>query len=518
MKRKQVLLVALVVLLAVSLTTTLTLAQAPVGTGQSLAPLAAMGTAFTYQGQLKDSGGAVNGTCDLQFGLWDALTLGAQIGVTQTKTTVTIANGLFTTQIDFGADRFNGEARWLATTVRCPEATGSYIPLTPRQPLTPAPYALYASNANLLDGQDSSAFVTLSGAQTVSGLKTFSAGVRFADATTQTSAAKTPENVIVVAKSGGDFTTITAARNSIADASATNRYLIYVAPGTYTEAVTMKPYVDIEGAGELATKITRAGSAATNTGTVVGANNAELRFLTVENTGGGANAIAIYNNGVQPRLTHITASASGGTTTNYGIFNTSASLTMVDVTASASGGATNYGVYNISSSPTMNGVTATGAGGTSQNYGVVNLASSSPRMTDVTATASGGTNNYGVYSSSSASLAMTDVTVKAMGGTNNYGLYNSYSWVTVNNSFISANGGTGSNIGIKNLATSDAYVLKVNNSQISGDTSTISNDTCFTAQVGASQLDGGAALSNGGMLKCVGVYDESYAVLSGACL
>jgi hypothetical protein len=53
MKRKQVLLVALVVLLAVSLTTTLTLAQAPVGTGQSLAPLAAVGTAFTYQGQLK---------------------------------------------------------------------------------------------------------------------------------------------------------------------------------------------------------------------------------------------------------------------------------------------------------------------------------------------------------------------------------------------------------------------------------------------------------------------------------
>jgi len=31
-------------------------------------------------------------------------------------------------------------------------------------------------------------------------------------------------------------------------------------PGVYTETVTMKPYVDIEGAGELATKITGAGS------------------------------------------------------------------------------------------------------------------------------------------------------------------------------------------------------------------------------------------------------------------
>lgn len=30
------------------------------------------GTAFTYQGQLKNNGAAVNGTCSFQFGLWDA--------------------------------------------------------------------------------------------------------------------------------------------------------------------------------------------------------------------------------------------------------------------------------------------------------------------------------------------------------------------------------------------------------------------------------------------------------------
>ena len=57
----------------------------------------------------------------------------------------------------------------------------------------------------------------------------------------------------------------------------------------------MKPYVDIEGSGELTTKITFTGSASSTTGTLVGANNAELRFLTVENTGGDAYAIAIYN-------------------------------------------------------------------------------------------------------------------------------------------------------------------------------------------------------------------------------
>jgi pectin methylesterase-like acyl-CoA thioesterase len=82
-------------------------------------------------------------------------------------------------------------------------------------------------------------------------------------------------NVLVVAKSGGHYNTISAALASISDNSAANRYLIWVAPGTYTETVTMKEYVDIEGAGEIATKITYAGSASLNTGTVVGANNAE---------------------------------------------------------------------------------------------------------------------------------------------------------------------------------------------------------------------------------------------------
>jgi pectin methylesterase-like acyl-CoA thioesterase len=140
-----------------------------------------------------------------------------------------------------------------------------------------------------------------------------------------------------VAKSGGDFTTITAALNSIADASASNRYLVWVAPGVYTETVTMKPFVDIEGAGELTTKITFSGSASATAGTLLGANNAELRFLTVENTGGTAWAVAIFNSGTAPRLTHVTASASGGTN-NIGVYNyASSSPTMTNVTASASG-------------------------------------------------------------------------------------------------------------------------------------------------------------------------------------
>jgi hypothetical protein len=81
-----------------------------------------------------------------QFGLWDALTVGAQIGAT--KTSVGVANGLFTiSNLDFGANAFDGNARWLEIAVRCPAGSGSYTTLSPRQALTPAPYALYARTA-----------------------------------------------------------------------------------------------------------------------------------------------------------------------------------------------------------------------------------------------------------------------------------------------------------------------------------------------------------------------------------
>jgi hypothetical protein len=118
--------------------------QAPIGT----APSAALGTSFTYQGQLKKDGNPVNGNCDFRFSLWDAAgsgsppTGGSQIGSTQTKTGVTVTDGLFTVPLDFGERAFTGDARWLQIAVRCPAGSGSYTTLSPRQQLTPTPYAL----------------------------------------------------------------------------------------------------------------------------------------------------------------------------------------------------------------------------------------------------------------------------------------------------------------------------------------------------------------------------------------
>ena len=98
---------------------------------------APIGTAFTYQGQLKKAGTPLTNTADFQFSLWDALSGGMQIGTTQTASGVSVQNGLFAVWLDFGSGAFSGDGRWLEIWVRSPAGSGSYTQLTPRQELTP---------------------------------------------------------------------------------------------------------------------------------------------------------------------------------------------------------------------------------------------------------------------------------------------------------------------------------------------------------------------------------------------
>lgn len=102
-----------------------------------------LGTAFTYQGKLDSNGAALNGVADFSFRLFDAALGGNQLGVVNLNG-VPITDGLFTVSLDFGAAPFAGAARWLEIAVR--ETGLNYTTLTPRQALTPAPFALYALN------------------------------------------------------------------------------------------------------------------------------------------------------------------------------------------------------------------------------------------------------------------------------------------------------------------------------------------------------------------------------------
>jgi hypothetical protein len=108
---------------------------------------APLGTAFTYQGQLVDNGSPANGNYDLRFTLYDALSAGGTIGVPITNAPTAVSNGLFTVTLDFGGGIFSGNARWLEMGVRTNGSVLAYTLLTPRQELTPTPYALYAPSA-----------------------------------------------------------------------------------------------------------------------------------------------------------------------------------------------------------------------------------------------------------------------------------------------------------------------------------------------------------------------------------
>lgn len=137
------LLVALLVALALGLSVFAADAQGPKPTPpKPKAPSANVGMAFTYQGQLKNNGALVNGTCAFNFGLWDDPILGPQYGITQPVPSLVVTNGLFTTQLDFGVvapnNVFTGTARYLQVAVNC---GGGLTALTPRQALTPAPMA-----------------------------------------------------------------------------------------------------------------------------------------------------------------------------------------------------------------------------------------------------------------------------------------------------------------------------------------------------------------------------------------
>ena len=101
-----------------------------------------VGTALTYQGQLWQGDEPYNGPADFQFALYNDPNAGGQIGDAIPITDKEVVDGLFTVVLDFGAEAFNGDARWLEIYVN-----GTL--LSPRQELTPAPYALYALNGGL---------------------------------------------------------------------------------------------------------------------------------------------------------------------------------------------------------------------------------------------------------------------------------------------------------------------------------------------------------------------------------
>jgi len=141
MKGQRILISVLALGLLLALLGGLSQAQEPWPQGP-LSPQEEVGAAFTYQGRLTDDGSLANGEYDFRFTLYDAASNGTQVGSMFPKENITVTDGLFTVELDFGNDIFTGDARYLEIGVRPGASGGLFTTLSPRQALTPAPYAL----------------------------------------------------------------------------------------------------------------------------------------------------------------------------------------------------------------------------------------------------------------------------------------------------------------------------------------------------------------------------------------
>ncbi|MDO8631651.1 MAG: hypothetical protein Q7R41_14285 [Phycisphaerales bacterium] len=113
---------------------------------------APLGTAITYQGQLKVNGVPLDSTVAMTFQLFDAPTAGLSTSSLLSFPAVSVVNGLFTVDLDFGAAPFASDARYLQVRV-------NNIALSPRQRIGPTPFALRtlsAPNGHSLDAADGS--------------------------------------------------------------------------------------------------------------------------------------------------------------------------------------------------------------------------------------------------------------------------------------------------------------------------------------------------------------------------
>ncbi len=278
--------------------------------------------------------------------------------------------------------------------------------------------------------------------------------------------------VAVVAQSGGDYTDPVTAMTNLniwcGTPSAANPCLLKILPGVYNiggNTLQMQSYVDIEGSGEKTTKIT-----GNVYGALVSGANAEIRFVTIENT-----------------LEHAFA-------------NTNASPSIINVTLLAR----MFGLSNdLSSSPVLANVTIKVDGGDSaSSMGILNNFNSSTVVRDVRIDVTGTGNNIGIRNDHQSSLTMTHVTIDLHGGP--YGIYSSYaSSATIKDSTI-----TGAAFGVVNQPNAGA-VIKIDHSLINASANTIWNAS-GAIYIADTKLEGGPASNPAGTLKCVGVYDGDY--------
>jgi len=103
-------------------------------------------TEFTYQGKFPETGGTASGNYQMEFRLFEAATAGAQIGATISLPSVPVTKSVFSVNLDFGVTAFPGADRFLEVTTR-KTSNEPFTLLGPRQKITSAPYSIKSKSA-----------------------------------------------------------------------------------------------------------------------------------------------------------------------------------------------------------------------------------------------------------------------------------------------------------------------------------------------------------------------------------
>jgi hypothetical protein len=410
-----------------------------------------------YQGYLTDSSGnPISGTVTLVFRIWDSSAAGTEVW-NETHNNVPIQGGYFS--VFLGSQGTPLTPSVFGSTSRYLEVTYGATTF-PRQRFASVPYALIAHRA--------------SEAITSTYATSANSAVNSTYATTATYALNAPSSsgvtwayVKVVAKSGGDYTSITDALNAITPSSA-ERYLILVMPGVYEERVTLKEYVHLKGAGIESTFVSFASSDGNfnndAAATMIVPANAQVSNLTVRN---GATTLGAVGLKVKAG-------------------NIETILDNVQVEVLGIGGNNHIGLY---------------IGGTAL-------------WNNLNVEVNGANANWGVQTNAGSPI-VTNSSIRAE-GSNPVGYHMNGGDPQISDSTISGlNGATGIGFDITG-APND--VVQIDRSSILGDSGgqSIRNPNGADVFVGASKLQG-AAVSNPADITCVHVYSTNYVELVLEC-
>lgn len=353
---------------------------------------------------------------------------------------------------------------------------------------------------------------------------------------------------IVSPTPGNDLASGTTLINTLAGLtpapSSTNKWLVKIEPGIYNTGTTtlpMRSWVDIEGSGVLQTTIrgtvgpTLASpnfdevlvartSASLNQGVVRGADNAEIRQLTIEcvSTAQQPSCMGMINESVSPRIIDVRIRAvtplTGGSRWGMRNYYASPYLDNVDIKVGNATDGDNYGIVNV--------------GGAVKYVPII-------RNSEILASGSG-FRNVGILNRGwTAVNPMTNTRVTAMNGSYSYGIWHTESYSDVNAYYIEncrvwASLASVASVGIKQDEFEPTVHPTVRDSRVIGDTHGIEISSYSQIEVVNSHVNGATYAVSGGTVKlgatwiqrgtingvtetCAGVWDNAFTFYASTC-